>query len=93
MTLNRTGFENSLSWLQIYIYYPPLNLSHLIYKMDAKWDEDKMFLLLASPIVSAPWALERGGGGLVGDTDGGGVVGINFTTTTIATEGSICSSF
>ena len=53
-----------------------------------------MFLLLASPMVSAPGTLERGGGGLVGDTDGGGVVGINFTATTIiATEGSVCSSF
>lgn len=30
----------------------------------------------------------------MGDTDGGGVVGINFTaTTTIATEGRVCSSF
>ena len=29
----------------------------------------------------------------MGDTDGGGVVGINFTATTIATEGSVCSSF
>lgn len=94
MSLNHTGFEDSLSLLQIYIYYPPLNLSYLIYKMHAKWNEDKMFFLLASPIVNIPWTLERGGGGLVGDTDGIGVVGINFTaTTTVATEGSVCSSF
>ena len=47
MSLNHTGFEDSLSLLQIYIYYPPLNLSYLIYKMDAKWNEDKMFFFIS----------------------------------------------
>ena len=34
----------------------------------------KCFFLLASPIVNIPWTLERGGGGLVGDTDGVGLL-------------------